>query len=117
MHQKPSKSDISKSELLHLISSYLEFLNSEAGKTGENKATVAPAVIAAAELKASRERARRKSGAGRALYGTVWCAWGIVLTALLYAAALPGAVYLIAWAILSYGVYHLLRGIPLRVGM
>ena len=117
MKQEQPNIEISKTEILQVVHSYLESMSSEEGKPADNKARSAPSMIAAAELKASKERARRKSGASLAFYGTMWCVWGVTLTLFIYVNAMPAAAYAIAWAILSYGVYQLLRGIPLRFGM
>jgi hypothetical protein len=109
MSQEPSKT-----EILQVVSSYIESLNNEDAREEKGDVGAASEVIAAVHLKASREQLRKRVGASLALYGTIWSTWGIVLTVFLYVAALPAAIYLVAWAILTYGVYQLLRGIPLR---
>ena len=82
MRQEPSQT-----EILQVVSSYAEFLSNE-GKPVKGPARAAPTAIAE-RLKASGARARRISAASEALSGTVWCAWGVVLTTFLYVAKVP----------------------------
>jgi hypothetical protein len=100
MPQEPTQT-----EILQVVSSYAEYLDSQDKGVATLTKPVAPPIAARLKQKGTR---RRLSPSSRAVSGTVWAAWGIVLTAFIYVSHVHPSSYIIAFAVLFYGVYQLL---------
>jgi hypothetical protein len=63
-----------------------------------------------------RTQARRQAGLGAMAQGALWCVGGLGVTAITFAMASGGGIYVVAYGAIIFGAVQFLRGLAYVVG-